>query len=160
MRRGGCESGQATVEWVGLVLGVALLLGAVAAGGREAADRDTAHELGEAVAQRIMRPAARAAGPAAEPTGPRLPASPPATPRTPAPLSAGPRWPSAPPAGQQARASGVAASVLKRAWLLCLGYRRLQYEREHPRTPRQGVPVKDTVKWVNECVNPLSFLFG
>src|SRR5215217_4632073 len=47
------QSGQATVEWVGLVLGVALLLGAVAAGGREATTRESAHELGDAVAKRI-----------------------------------------------------------------------------------------------------------
>src|SRR5215213_3696327 len=47
------ERGQATVEWVGLVLGVALLLGAVAAGGREATTRESAHQLGDAVAKRI-----------------------------------------------------------------------------------------------------------
>jgi hypothetical protein len=84
MSRRDPEHGQATVEWIGLVLGVALLLGAVAAG----------------------------------------------------------------------------SEVLKRTWFLCLGYRRWQYDREHPRSPLEGVPLRETVKTVNECVNPLSFLFG
>ena len=54
--------------------------------------------------------------------------------------------------------AGIGSGVAKRAWFLCLGYRRWQYDREH--APFQRVPLRETVKTVNECVNPLSFLFG
>jgi hypothetical protein len=142
----GAERGQATVEWVGLLLGVALMLGALVAGGREAATGESADELGEAVAERITCAARGACVAEKPPARQREAPRPPRSPRRQA--GAG----SAPVRG----VSGVA----KRAWILCLGYRRLQYEIKNPRTPRQGVPLRKTVEMVNECVNPLSFLFG
>ena len=66
-----------------------------------------------------------------------------------------------------ARASGVAARALPKgrealghAWLACFAYRRFEYEREHPLTPRQSVPLDDAVDIINDCLDPLSFLFG
>jgi hypothetical protein len=153
MSRHDPERGQATVEWIGLVLGVALLLGAVAAGGREAAKGESADGLGEAVAERIVCAAKGACG-AGVPGG-RLGAPGPAE-RLGAP---GPAERPSPTAPSRSHA-GFAEGVAKRAWFLCLGYRRWQYDREHPRAPLQSVPLRDTVKLVNECVNPLSFLFG
>src|SRR5829696_8592767 len=170
----GSEGGQATVEWVGLVLGVALMLGAVAAGGREAARGESAHELGEAVAKRITCAARDACGAAragegrgggAGGLGPgpgALRGSAPGALRGNAPgaLRAAPRRP------RQSSALGDSLPVrggkaaLEHGWILCLGYRRWQYEREHPRAPRQSVPIRETAKMLNECVNPLSFLFG
>jgi hypothetical protein len=140
----GAERGQATVEWVGLLLGLALMLGALVAGGREAAKGESADGLGEAVAERITC-AARGACVAERPPA-RQREAPPRPPRRQA--AAG----SAPLRG----VSGVA----KRAWILCLGYRRWRYEVEHPPTPRQAVPVGEALDMVNDCVNPLSFLFG
>jgi hypothetical protein len=154
MSRGDPERGQATVEWIGLVLGVALLLGAVAAGGREAAKGESADGLGEAVAERIVCAAKGACGAGAP--GGRLGRAPgrqdPAS-------GLGARGRPSPTAPSR-RHAGFAEGVAKRAWFLCLGYRRWQYDREHPRAPLQSVPLRDTVKLVNECVNPLSFLFG
>jgi hypothetical protein len=152
MSRRGPERGQATVEWIGLLLGVALLLGAVAAGGREAAKGESADGLGEAVAERIMCAAKGACG-ARAPGGERLGAAPGPPPgRRLGALGGRPSHPA------PSRHAGIGQGVAKRAWFLCLGYRRWQYDREH--APFQRVPLRETVKTVNECVNPLSFLFG
>ena len=139
------EGGQATVEWIGLVLGVALLLGAVAAGGREAAKGGSADGLGGAVAERIVCAAKGACGGqrAIRPKRALRPKPRPAAPTT-----------------EHRRDAGIAEGVAKRAWFLCLGYRRWRYDVEHPMTPREAIPVRETLKIVNECVNPLSFLFG
>jgi hypothetical protein len=147
MSRRDPERGQATVEWIGLVLGVALLLGAVAAGGREAAKGESADRLGEAVAERIVCAAKGACGAGAP--GGRLGGAP-GRERG----ASGRPSPAAPSRSQ----AGVLSGVAKRAWFLCLGYRRWQYDREH--APLQSVPLRHTIKTVNECVNPLSFLFG
>ena len=155
------ERGQATVEWIGLVLGVALLLGAVAAGGREAAKGESAEGLGDAVAERIVCAAKRSCG--AGVAGGRLGDAPER--RGGGELEAfGGRRGGAPsrqpaPASALRRHAGLAEGVAKRAWFLCLGYRRWKYDREHPRSPLEGVPLRETVKTLNECVNPLSFLF-
>jgi hypothetical protein len=153
MRRNQSESGQATVEWVGLVLGVALLLGALVAGGREAARGQSGPELGEAIAGRMVcatRDAcgARAVAHAATPRAGRAPAA--------------LRRRSAPPAraATAARALPKGREALGHAWLACFAYRRFEYEREHPMTPRQSVPLDDAVDIINDCLDPLSFLFG
>jgi hypothetical protein len=146
MSRRDPERGQATVEWIGLVLGVALLLGAVAAGGREAAKGESAVGLGDAVAERIVcaaKGACRAGG-----RGERLG------------VHGGGASPRLSPSAPARSDAGIPSEVLKRTWFLCLGYRRWQYDREHPRSPLEGVPLRETVKTVNDCVNPLSFLFG
>jgi hypothetical protein len=157
------ERGQATVEWVGLVLGVALVLGALAAGAREAAEGESADGLGEAVVERIVCGARRAgavrgAAAARAPceAGDLRPEAP-----EPRPGEPGPAPRATPPrheAGSGLRS--LPGGVAKRGWILCLGYRRWQYDREHPRAPREGIPLRDTARIVNECVNPLSFLFG
>jgi len=143
MSRRDPERGQATVEWIGLLLGIALLLGAVAAGGREAAKGESATGLGDAVAERIVCAAKGAcgAGPRGGAPGGRLGGAPAPRPS--------PRAPS--------RRAGIGQGVAKRAWFFCLGYRRWQYDREH--APFQSVPLRHTIGTVNECVNPLSFLF-
>ena len=145
MSRRDPERGQAAVEWIGLVLGVALLLGAVAAGGREAAKGESADALGEAVAERIVC-AAKGACVAGAPGGAGAPGRERRAKRGPSPTA---------PSRNHA---GALTGVAKRAWFFCLGYRRWQYDREH--SPRQRVPLRHTIKTVNECVNPLSFLFG
>jgi hypothetical protein len=178
---GGGQRGQATVEWVGLVLGVALVLAAVAAGGRQAITGESGAGLGEAVAERITCAARDACGAALADSagGGALPGrgrrgspgrgspgrSRPG--RAPGGSLRGPRGvrPSAPRgAPPVAAADGLAvrgaAGLAKRAWIVCLGYRRWRYDVEHPLTPRQAVPLRDTVKIVNECVNPWSFFFG
>jgi len=162
------------VEWVGLVLGLALALGggAVATGGADF--RGEADELGEAVAQRVTCAAREACARGAgsfdrAPGGGAVP--PHRTASGPAPGAGAPsqRRPSTPPASQRVpnRAEAGAGGKALRAFdkfgryasVACLGYRRFQYDLEHPRTPRQGIPIGDTLGIVNSCLNPLGFLF-
>jgi hypothetical protein len=151
----GAQRGQATVEWVGLLLGVALMLGVLVAGGREATKGESADGLGEAVAERITC-AARGACAVGE--------RPPGAPRgAPGALREAPGAGVPPPrrlAGSGSAPLRKVSGVAKRAWMLCLGYRRWRYDVEHPLGPRQAVPLRETVHMLNECVNPLSFLFG
>lgn len=144
------QRGQATVEWIGLVLGLALAFGgaAVAAGGADFGGE--ADELGEALATRVTC-AARDACAAGVRTAPHLKPAPPIRP-TPAP----PLPKRAETGGGALRAFGKAGRFASAA---CLGYRRFQYDLEHPRTPRQGIPVGDTLGILNDCLNPLGFLF-
>ncbi len=155
MRRNRAESGQATVEWVGLVLGVALVFGALVAGGREAARGQSGRELGEAVAGRMVCSARDAcgAGATASSAGAALRA-PGRAPRLARRSAAAGR------AVAAARALPKGREALGHAWLACFAYRRFEYEREHPLTPRQSVPLDDAVDIVNDCLDPLSFLFG
>jgi hypothetical protein len=170
------EGGQATVEWVGLVLMAALVLGAGAAlAGREA-DRG----LGEEVAERISRTASgveRApAGAAGSPTG-KGPASatsavgpgaaaPPTAPRGSAPAAAprpSARRVSAPPASAPRavdafRSLRGVADVARHTWIVCLGYRRWRYELKHPMAPTESLPLDEALGIVNACLNPYDYL--
>jgi hypothetical protein len=156
---GGKEGGQATVEWIGLVLGIALALAALAAGGREAVRGESATALGRAVAKRITCAARDACGvgsAAGAGGGDRRDGAPGGSLRA-------PRLPRGLPPSTAADVSRLlpgAARLASRAWIVCLGYRRWRYDVDHPRTPGQAVPVGDTLEIVNECVNPWSFFFG
>ena len=168
------EGGQATVEWVALVLTAALVLGAGAAlAGREA-DRG----LGEEVAERISRTASGVGGTPAGAAAPRaaprasappprpLAAAPPPAPRasapTAAPRASAPRV-SAPPASAPRavdafrRLRGV-ADVARHTWIVCLGYRRWRYELEHPMAPTESLPLDEALGIANSCLNPYDYL--
>jgi hypothetical protein len=136
------EGGQATVEWVALLLAAALVLaGAGALAGREA-DR----ALGEEVAERITRAAAAAPAPAGgAPAAPRVRAAPPAP-------AAGPRNVDA------FRSVRGVADVAKHAWIVCLGYERWRHELEHPAAPSEALPVDVALSIVNTCFNPHDYL--
>jgi hypothetical protein len=150
MPRGGGQSGQATIEWAGLVVCLALIFGALLAGGRSAAKGEAGRGLGEAVAERITC-AVRGACDSARP-----PVRRPAFHRE--------RRRGAPGGRSGLRnAAGVlggGSRLLKRTWFACLAYRSWQDDREHPRLLGEARPVKRTAHMLNECVNPLSFLFG
>jgi hypothetical protein len=148
------EGGQATVEWVALLLTAALVLGAGAAlAGREA-DRG----LGEEVAERISRTAAGAA-PAHDAAAPPPERIPPTAGRV-----APPPTRSAPPPASGARAvqafrrlRGV-ADVARHTWIVCLGYRRWRYELDHPMAPTESLPLDEALGIVNSCLNPYDYL--
>jgi hypothetical protein len=150
MPRGGGQSGQATIEWAGLTLCVALILGALLAGGRSAAKGEAGRGLGEAVAERITC-AAREACDSARPLVRTH-----AAPRERRHGAPGRRSGSRNAVG----VLGGGSRVLKRTWFACLAYRGWQDDREHPRLLGEARPVKRTLHMLNECVNPLSFLFG
>jgi hypothetical protein len=195
MRAGGGhggERGQATVEWVGLLLGLALAFAGALGVARGAGFGGEADELGGALTQRMTcavrgtcgagRPGRRGGPPrggrpgggrpgggALRPGGPRRGGPLRGAPlRAPGPRGIGIRRPPAPPrhgaaaphglkgtAGGALRALGRAGRY---AWPICLGVRRLRYDLAPPRTPRQGVPIQETVGEVNKCLNPWGFL--
>jgi hypothetical protein len=171
------EGGQATVEWVALVLAAALVLGATAAFAGREADRG----LGEAVAERITGTAREVGAPAAAAgslSGEGLASAtsgPPPSARAkgaPPPAAAVPPWfrstlpptRAAPPPAAAPRAvdgfrgiQGV-ADVAKHAWIVCLGYERWRHELEHPAAPSEALPVDVALGIVNTCFNPHDYL--
>ena len=148
------EGGQATVEWVALVLTAALVLGAGAAlAGREA-DRG----LGEEVAERISRTAGRTAPSPDAATLPRVRAAPPPTRAAPIPARAAPPPASGPPAVQAFRRLRGVADVARHTWIVCLGYRRWRYELEHPMAPTEALPLDEALGIANSCLNPYDYL--
>jgi hypothetical protein len=54
----------------------------------------------------------------------------------------------------------VGATLVRRAWIVCIGYRRFRYELEHPRAPNQVMPLAEAVDIANGCLNPYGFLMG
>jgi hypothetical protein len=197
-----CERGQATIEWTGLALLVAIVLGTLAT----LAPRVDGRGLGATIAHAITcaarggcaaelvpgnagaglrsgrpeqaaaEPQSRAAQPgnaAADPRNaagdPRNAAAQPgnaaADPRNASPTtraSPGPGVARPPvPADRAAAAShalrGV-REVARKVWIVCLGYRRYLYERDHPRVAAEPMPLEDAVGIANECLNPLGFL--
>jgi hypothetical protein len=210
-----CERGQATIEWTGLALLVAIVLGALAT----LAPRVDGRGLGATVAHAITcaarggcaaelvpgnagaglrsgRPeeaAAEARSTAAEPgkaaADPRTAADPrnaaaqpgnaAADPRNaaaqPGNAAADPR--NAPPTTRASPGPGVARppapadraaaasqalrgvrQVARKVWIVCLGYRRYLYERDHPRVAAEPMPLEEAVGIANECLNPVGFL--
>ena len=51
-------------------------------------------------------------------------------------------------------------TVARRAWILCLGWERYRYERDHPEAviPGHPMPVREAARIANACLNPLYFL--
>ncbi len=143
------EGGQATVEWVALVLVAALVLGAAAVFAGPEADRG----VGEAVAKRITR-TARGVGRMPVRTAATSPAR-----AAPLPMKSIP----SPPASL-AGAVGIAGSVAgiggvaKHGWIVCLGYKRWKHELEHPSAPTEPLPVDVALSIVNTCFNPHDYL--
>ena len=142
-------SGQATVEWVGLVLMVALVLGALAAVRAPSSDG----ELGAVLARRITCAAVVCPSPPA-PSRPSAPAA--GLPAAPVPVRDRP-----PPRARAVdafRRLRGAGRLTNRIWLVCLGYRRFVYERDHVRTPNGTMPLRKALETANTCLNPLSFV--
>ena len=149
------EGGQATIEWVALVLTAALVLGA----GTALAGREADRGLGEEVAERISRTASGVGGAPAGAVARRA-SSAPAAARASAPANA-PRASAPPPAPRAVDAfrslRGV-ADVARHTWIVCLGYRRWRYELEHPMAPTESLPLDEALGIANSCLNPYDYL--
>jgi hypothetical protein len=139
------EDGQATIEWLGLVAVAALLLGALAAFRAPQQDR----ELGALVAKRIT---CAAGGACAES---RAGLVRPARAAVGAPAVRGVPRARAVDAFRRLRGVG---RLTRRIWIVCLGYRRFVYERDHPRAPTEAMPLAEALDIANVCLNPLAFL--
>ncbi|HEY6778429.1 MAG TPA: hypothetical protein VI122_18125 [Thermoleophilaceae bacterium] len=160
------EQGQATVEWTSLVLLTALATAALTA----LVARVDGRGMGESVAHAITcaaRGGCAARPPPAVDERPEPRPVPPVRPKVPAEVPAArPEVPAARPEVPAARAAAAfrtlrgVADVAKKAWIVCLGYRRYRYEVEHPRLPTEAMPMEEALDIANECVNPLGFLVG
>jgi hypothetical protein len=166
------EAGQVAPEWVGTVLLVTVALGALAAS-RAPGGGDRG--VGEVVAHRIACAAggacagapggAAAAGRPGAASTARAAGRSPVT-RAPSAVTRGPSAvgqasspvPRARAIDALRRLRAVGATLVKRAWIVCIGYRRFRYELEHPRAPNQVMPVAEAVDIANGCLNPYGFL--
>jgi hypothetical protein len=176
-----CERGQATIEWTGLALLVAIVLGTLAT----LAPRVDGRGLGATVAHAITcaarggcaaelvpgnagaglrsgrpeqaaaEPLSRAAEPGNAAADPRNAS--PTTRASPGPGVARPPVPADRAAAASQALRGV-REVARKVWIVCLGYRRYLYERDHPRVAADSMPLEEAVGIANECLNPLGFL--
>ncbi len=146
------ERGQASTEWTGVVLLVVLVLGALGAGlglrpGRAPA---SGRELGDALAERFTCAARGACG------GARAPSAAPPVPPVAGVVGRGVTTARAVDALRRLRSVG--GKLARRAWIVCIGYRRYRYELEHPRAPNEVMPLEEAIDIANGCLNPYAFL--
>jgi hypothetical protein len=152
------ERGQATVEWVGIVLLVALALAALGHFATKADGRGLGREVARAVTRPLVRPAGRATAPVHLPNEPAFPI-PPLMPR--AGESAAElriRLPRARTVMRRVRAR--AGPAWRRAWIACLVYERFRYALLHPesRFPGHTIPPSEVLRMVNDCISPLDLV--
>jgi hypothetical protein len=174
------ERGQVSVEWIVLVLLLALALAALtrfapradagdlgaglvsaitcAARGGCDAKRDGPRPIGATRGEPPLR-----SGPApAAGTPSRLVTAPPLLPLVPRPRrNTRPRL--RPPrfAAPILRRAGRGAGVLwRRSWVICLGYERARYSVLHPeiRFPNAAIPVSEAVRIANDCLSPVDLI--
>ncbi len=164
------ERGQATVEWIGLLLLVALALAALS----RLAPHADGRPLATALAHSITRPETdRTAG---KPGDSPLPGSRAfvAPPLVPHPAPVGPRSvPRIPRSGAltrwarraggrelAARVRRGAGSAWRRAWYACLVYERLRWALLHPesRFPGYTMPPTEVLRIANDCLSPVDLV--
>lgn len=148
------ERGQATVEWIGIVLLVAVALAALS----HFAPKADGRGLGRAVLHSVAGPAERrevAPSPAA---GDRAFAIPPLIPRAGESAELRIRFPRARTLVRRARAG--AGPAWRRAWIACLLYERFRYALLHPesRFPGHVIPPSEVLRMVNDCISPLDLV--
>jgi hypothetical protein len=156
------ERGQASVEWVGLLLLLALGLAALA----RFAPRADAGALGPELIHAIGC-ATRGGCDAAAGGGSRtLVTVPPLVPLAPRDRRAPLRRPRALPAplvdGRRLarRTWHRAGRLYRRSWMFCLGYERVRYDLLHPEVGalHQEIPLSEGVRMANDCVSPVDLV--
>jgi len=148
------ERGQATVEWVGLLLLLGLALGALLA----LAPSVEGRALGAQLLERLTCTVRDGCGAREEaPDQPLAVALAPPPPRA-APPRAAPVSPER--AALAFRVLRGVKKVARRAWIVCLGWERYRYELDHPEAmiPGHTMPVREAARIANACLNPLYFL--
>jgi hypothetical protein len=158
------ERGQASVEWIVLVLLLTLALTALA---RFAPRADTA-ELGAELVSTVICAARggceaqnRGGGPrGARPAGgapSRLVTAPPLVPLAPSTRGVTRSRVRPPRFAPLVRRAGRGAGILwRRSWMLCLAYERVRYSVLHPeiRFTNATIPVSEGVRIANDCLSP------
>jgi len=163
------ESGQASVEWIGLVLLVAVAVAAVV----RFAPRTDADALGPGLLHAIgcaARGGCETVPGGAPPRGMvSVPPLVPIAPRErPSPTA---RWRALPQRRFRGRAlmrgrelvrrAGRGAGVLyRRSWIFCLGYERARYGFLHPevRFPHMPIPYSEDLRMANDCISPVDLV--
>ena len=156
------ERGQATVEWLGILLLIALALAALA----RLAPRPDGHGLATTLAHSITAPKPRVVGirggkrTVPPPPGAGAFTAPPLVPRPgesriPA-LRV--RLPAAPALVHRARRG--AGSAWRRAWYACLTYERFRWAFLHPesRFPGYTMPPEEVLRIANDCISPVDLV--
>ena len=169
------QRGQASIEWIGAVMLVALTLGtAMRLAGRIEPATFAIPLLKAPVCaakggcgEREQAPDRRAGAPPVQlvtlpPLVPVPPSAGPAKPRPGGARPGGARPGGAKPGGagrdwrRVARRTG--GLLWRRAWFLCFGYERARYGLLHPETaPRQTVPIRGVLQMTNDCASPVDF---
>jgi hypothetical protein len=163
------ERGQASVEWVGLVLLLALGLAALVRFGpcEEAGSLgpELVHAIGCAARGGCdARGRARSTGRRGLPRG--MVSAPPLVPLTPrrrVPLVRRPAGVRAPRARGRALLRGAsrgAGRLWRRSWMYCLGYERVRYAILNPemRFPHATIPVSEDLRIANDCLSPVDLV--
>jgi hypothetical protein len=156
------ERGQATVEWIGILLLVALALAALA----RLAPRADRHGLATTLAHSITAPKSQVAEIG---SGKRSESLPPASEAFTAPLLV--PHPGQPRSGFRARFRGLPAPLLtrtrrgagaawRRAWYACLTYERFRWAFLHPesRFPGYTMPPEEVLRIANDCISPVDLV--
>ena len=174
------ERGQASVEWIGLVLLVAVVLAAVVRfaprGDADALGPGLVHAIGCAArggCETVPEDAPRHGMVSVPPLVPIAPREHPARGRgapaaRPAPAA---RWRALPQRLFRGRAlvrgrallrrAGRGAGVLyRRSWIFCLGYERARYGFLHPevRFPGMPIPYSEDLRMANDCISPVDLV--
>jgi hypothetical protein len=163
-RRGCGERGQGTVEWIGVLLLVALALAALA----RLAPRADGHALATTLAHSITESARHrgATGPSrttpdrTSVTAPPLVPVPRPTTHRPAriPRTLRPHLPASPALLKRARRA--TGSAWRRAWYACLVYERFRWAFLHPesRFPGYTMPPEEVLRIANDCISPVDLV--
>jgi len=148
------ERGQATVEWICLVLLVAVALGALTRLAPSADGRELAASLAHSVTGTPGTRHPQVSSPK------RLPATIPVSVRTGAVALPLRRTPPLPPVLR--RAGRGAGAVWRRAWFACLVYKRIRYGVRHPesRLPGYSFSPRVGLRIANGCLSPVDLLQG
>ena len=158
------ESGQASVEWVALVLLLALGLAALVRfaprADAEALGPDLVHAIGCAARGDCDAGAASRGGPRPMVSAPPLV---PVAPRArPAPAVRRRAVPERLLRGRALvrRVGRGAGLAWRRSWLLCLGYERARYGFLNPevRFPGMPIPLSEDVRMLNDCLSPVDVI--
>ena len=155
------DGGQASVEWIGVVLLLTLSLAAIVRvaprADAEALGPELLHAIGCAARGGCEASPGGAARPGADvPRG--MVSAPPLVPiapgERPAPLR---RAPVLVRGRGLARGAGV---LWRRSWMLCLGYERARYGFLNPeiRFPHASIPLSEDLRMLNDCLSPVDLV--
>ncbi len=159
------ERGQATVEWIGILILVALALAALARLAPRADDQARATTLADSITRsagqrtapepfRVTPDRTSVVAPPLVPLPPRMTSRP--APRIPRTLRT--RLPDSPALLKRARRA--TGSAWRRAWYACLVYERFRWAFIHPesRFPGYTMPPEEVLRIANDCISPVDLV--